>query len=292
MLFIILNFLLNGYILACFYLLGFTLAKFIYLSNTYQQNSWMFYLLGYITSGILTLLSFTKFSYWVMCLFIKALPAGVQEVQRIEPLLYEVLHQANRLKHIAIPKITILISERQDPNSQTLGFDSIILTRGLLNSTDDNQLKAILAHELGHLYNKEGALLISLIFGSMATWLLMSLYMLCKWIVGRITKLALQLGNISGIISMITLVLFLPMMTVNWVCIWVFNWVLSFMLCHYDYKADKFASSIGYKNDLISYLDKIALIDPITLTHKLSLLDMVFINRASSLKRINKLLAN
>lgn len=71
------------------------------------------------------------------------------EKESIKPYLMQVLSSAN----MNPPKL--YISDSMDANARAVGRESIIINRGLIESTTPNEMCGVIAHELGHLYYKD-----------------------------------------------------------------------------------------------------------------------------------------
>ncbi len=94
-------------------------------------------------------------SYWFSDTIIlkayqaKPAPAG----HRLEQVTKEIARDAK----IPVPKVYILPS--QSPNAFATGRNpehaAVAATQGILNILDDNELKAVMAHEIGHVVNRD-----------------------------------------------------------------------------------------------------------------------------------------
>jgi heat shock protein HtpX len=73
-----------------------------------------------------------------------------EEQNLFEKCANEVLEKA---KHSQ--KISILIEEDLATSASAFGINNIVLSKGLLKTMDEGQIKAVIAHELGHLKNKD-----------------------------------------------------------------------------------------------------------------------------------------
>ena len=75
------------------------------------------------------------------------------EKDRLHPLFDEVYQKAKIVDRYIQKGISIYISEEMDINAYAFGGGTLILTRGCLEFLEDEPLKGLIAHELGHFSN-------------------------------------------------------------------------------------------------------------------------------------------
>ena len=122
---------------------------------------------GLLIAGIfVVLMNFG--TYWfsdkmVLAMY-RAKPASKEEYSR----LYEIVQEVSHLAQIPMPKVWILPSTQS--NAFATGRDpkhaSVACTEGILNLMNDDELKGIIAHEIGHIKNRD--ILISTVAGTIA----------------------------------------------------------------------------------------------------------------------------
>lgn len=83
-------------------------------------------------------------------------------VDRAErPDLYARLERLSRTAEIPVPRVAV--SDADVPNAFTIGVRpskaTIVVTEGLLDILDEDELDAVLAHELAHVKNRDGAVM-------------------------------------------------------------------------------------------------------------------------------------
>jgi len=83
----------------------------------------------------------------------RAQPASREELPRV----YNVVERLSAKQNLPMPKIYVIPSE--SPNAFATGRNpehaSVAVTHGILNLLDDEELEGVLAHELGHVRNRD-----------------------------------------------------------------------------------------------------------------------------------------
>lgn len=284
MIFIVINFIFNGFILGCFYNIAYAFTN-LASTKTGLIPEWVFYTLGYVTSGVFTLIGISAIGHAFIRLFIGARKPIQREKQKFEPLLIEVLEKMNSIMHtdFKIENMHILIKDVKEPNAQALGSDTIIITDGLLKMASDDELKGVLAHEVGHLYYKDSVILIAILFGSFATRVCAFLTIIYTAILSVLTEFK---GYAILLVFLVVPILFLlPLVAINWVGQKLLNLSLLFMGRRYEYRADKLAKDLGYEIGLISFLEKVQAVNE----HDNSFLGRIVATHPVPMKRIGRL---
>ena len=167
------------------------------------------------------------------------------EVRRVAPLVKDVADAMNlpALPRFAMDDVVI-------PNAWTQ-MRTIVLTKGLLQSLDDGELRAILAHELQHWQSGDS---VALHFVWAAAFPAVILYNIGTWLSG-----SWPVGGQVAKAARTVLAL------VGWIVAWP-SWVLIKLLLvpviavsqrRYEYEADAAASRIGLASELTSALRKL-----------------------------------
>src|SRR5712692_8307462 len=95
--------------------------------------------------------------------------AGAQPVSRQEgPRIYQIVERLAAKANVPVPKIYLIPTD--SPNAFATGRNpnhaSVAVTRGILEICDDEEIEGVLAHELGHVRNRD--ILISAVVATVA----------------------------------------------------------------------------------------------------------------------------
>ena len=130
---------------------------------------------------------------------------------RLEPLFLEAVERA-RTKHTAYPideAVTLYIQESADLNAFAVGRNTVCVTTGLLACSDD-EIRAVLGHELGHLATHDTDLLLLITVGnffiSAIVTIVKGLIIFCKLFLSFVAALLgrNEGGIVVGIITAVT----------------------------------------------------------------------------------------
>ena len=120
----------------------------------------------YLALGLAAVMNFVSyfFSDKIALMTYRAQPVTREELPRV----YAVVERITQRQGLPMPKIYVIPSE--SPNAFATGRNpshaSVAVTQGILNLLDDEELEGVLAHELGHVRNRD--ILISSIAATLA----------------------------------------------------------------------------------------------------------------------------
>ena len=195
---------------------------------------------------------------WVMRLFDGVRKVEIySEVSYIYPLFTEVYYEASKKHHKLSKRIQVYIKDDASVNAYAYGSNTIVLTRGALEVMDEDQLKGLLAHEVGHIALGDTKMLLALTIGG---GFFSVFYGLIKLIV-RILDFFIRFCYVRSILRLFYVIYLLPIKFVRFILVnlvWLFQTASSLLIGlgsrSNQYKADEFACRAGYREHLLSSL--------------------------------------
>lgn len=186
----------------------------------------------------------------------------------------------------------VFMVDTDTPNMMALGEKTLAVTSGLWHAgLPDEEIEAILAHEIGHLVNGDSKVLIAAstmnFVGQIASWFLTILVV----IVGVFSSIAAVFQDRSGIGvfagMLISLFLVWTLRFISWVLTQILNLSFHAISRSQEYKADEFAKQNGYGKSLATFLSRI---QDYTATGK-DFVSQLFSTHPQPTKRIERLMA-
>ncbi len=192
-----------------------------------------------------------------------------RETEYLQPLFEEVYERA-REEYKNLRKIEICIIDNMTVNAMALGRQTIAVTKGAMNTFTEDELKAVIAHEIAHLVHGDTMATIYAIVGNG----IFSIFVL----IARLFLLLLDWVQcaFTGKHSIFSALMLLVRLYFNF-CIWLLNFGLQVILSvnsrKNEFNADLFSYSIGYDTDMIEalyLLEKISLGDNSSIIQKMT----------------------
>jgi len=180
-----------------------------------------------------------------------------RENQRVYPLLEELYQEAKKAGLELEQRPELYIADQPFPNAFALGRKTVAVTTGLLKSTTDEELKGVLAHELGHLFHgdsaRSAAAMVLNFAGNVATWMILAVTV----VIGFFGRAA----DRSGIFGLAVGALVVCLRLFVWVCGKLLDLGFRVVGRKEEFRADEYAFQIGAGAGLLSFLEKIADLD-------------------------------
>lgn len=172
--------------------------------------------------------------------------ATSKEKARLNPILDEVYNRVRENNRFISDNIELFLIDTTRIEAFALCKNTIVLSRGTLESFNDEQLKAILAHEFSHLIKGDAQVKSLIYFGtSVFTTGAMVAYKLIEWI-----YLSLNDGIVSAILKLVNLAIYgFLTITVKLLCLAVTG-----NDRRLEYKADAYTCQLGYGKPMIDGL--------------------------------------
>ncbi len=191
-----------------------------------------------------------------------------KEKEYILPLFEEVFEQAKNINKY-LNKIEICIIDNMTVNAMAIGRKTIAVTKGAIKTFSEEQLKAILAHEIAHINYENTTASLYAVIGNGIFTLIIFMYKLMLLFWEYLLKLLCGKRNILSLI--IRFLKFLLEATIFFLS-FGFQIITMKDSRKNEFKADKFAYDLGYDNDMIEalyLLEKISLGDNSTIIQKM-----------------------
>jgi len=230
----------------------FLLLKVFFPNGISWENATL--LLGvYFT---MVLISLSPVGEWIL-----ASLAGAHEIKRKDykirliPLLEVVFNKAKERTPDMVNSIRLKIIHDQSPNAFAIGKNTICVTDGLLNLSDD-AIMAVFAHEVGHLVYKHSVIQLLIGGGNLfISGCLLLIKVMCWTITAICGLLAIGTRNFfAGILIAL-------MGSVSSVMIWLWTkfcmLFLMWSIRQNEYVADEYACKLGFGTDLAIVLDNV-----------------------------------
>ena len=173
-----------------------------------------------------------------------------REKERLENLFEEVYAKAmKKSEHLKNHKINLYIQDTVSINAFAIGKNTIVITRGLMETMNDDEIKAILAHEFAHIANGDTQL--SLLI-SIASNIYLWLFMLVRLVINIFKNLQEDENILGSIASFVDWVMGIAVTLATLIA----NIAIMSYFRETEYIADKYAYSLGYGSEMISALYK------------------------------------
>lgn len=220
---------------------------------------------------ILLLIGFSSLGEKLLRILNRVRPLETKrETEYLQPLFEEVYIRAKELYSYKLPNINICVIDNMTVNAMALGRHTVAVTKGAINTFSEDELKAVIAHEIAHiLYGNTLASLYVLIGnGILSVFVLIArvFLFLLDWLKSSFVK---KRGLISFFLSLLQLLFELNILVLNF----GFQLILTANQRKNEFQADRFSYTIGYDTDMIEalyLLEKISLGDNSTIIQKMT----------------------
>ena len=223
-------------LLLLFSFLGTVVFAYLYITGT--VNTLMFFVLVIILNFLLWLVS-PKISDFIYRYFFKMRWITMEELREKSPGAVEIIESVCRKYRFNIPKLGIIPDK--NPNAFTYGSGRwnarIIATEGIFKYLDDDNIKAVYGHELGHIKNRD------FIVMTVANSIIQLLYALYVTARESVEKKGSRSKN-SGAILFVGLLAF--------IFYWIGQYFVLFLSRTREYYADQFSAEETRNPDSLS----------------------------------------
>lgn len=230
------------------------------LMQMFEENLWLCLLYGILLYGITAAIALSPVGEWLF-----RLSNGCKKIEdseilnRLQPLFMEVKERA-KAKHsdfVIDDGITLYICDNYDINAFAMGRRTVCVTYGLLSLTDE-QIKAVLGHEFGHLATHDTDLTLLITVGNFIITAIVTfvrvVLAIYNFIISLVAAFAGDDGALVGILHAIAS--FITTLCINglmWA--WTQLGILLVMKSsrEAEFEADAFSCDLGYSEALLSF---------------------------------------
>lgn len=183
-----------------------------------------------------------------------------EQIDFIEPIFKEVYDKARELDPSIPDDVQLYMNTDKEPNAFATGRKTICITEGMLHMPE-NQIKATLAHEFGHLAHKDTDLILVVSVGNLiVTAFILGIRLVIDFFHLVLNIFACLIGGSEGVIAAIVNAVYHLMVSaivsgLTWA--WTKIGMLLVMKSSRanEYEADEFSFKLGYGNDLCVLLE-------------------------------------
>jgi len=248
--------LFNGFIL--FYIAAIGVACFKPVVSHYDL-----FLCGAVAFVVVCGLAFLFDSFlgqWFLRLISGARPSIEREKRQLNPVIEWVQAEVEATQgFLPFKKLHVLVVDEPTPNAFAIGKNNLIVSRGLYEVATEDELAAVIAHELGHLHNGDSRRLGIALGVSTIT-------LVITFVANAILAVASAVSALSsksegGVVFL--LFSLIAMLFSGFFLLFVLagNGVLKLAMLFVgrkqEYKADQFAVKAGFGLGLLSFLEKV-----------------------------------
>lgn len=192
-----------------------------------------------------------------------------REKEYLQPLFDEVYDRVKE-QYDNLMEIEVCVIDNMTVNAMALGRNTVAVTKGAMQTFTEEELKAVIAHELAHLVHGDTMAYIYAIIGNGIFSVFVLLARLCLLFFEYLQS------NLTGKHSIFSAFMLLFKLYFEF-CIWFmsfgFQVILSVNSRKTEFRADKFSYLLGYDSDMIEalyLLEKISLGDNSSIIQKMT----------------------
>lgn len=192
-----------------------------------------------------------------------------KEKEYILPLFEEVFKQA-KSRNKYLNKIEICVIDNMTVNAMAIGIHTVAVTKGAVQTFTEEELKAVMAHEVAHIVHEDTTARLYAIIGNGIFTIILFIYKLILFIFECINETVSRNKNVLSFF--ITLIRFILEIST-----FLFTFALQIVMMtnsrKNEFNADKFSYDLGYDREMIEalyLLEKISLGDNSTIIQKMT----------------------
>jgi heat shock protein HtpX len=212
---------------------------------------WQALLIGLVLYIISLAIALSPIGEWILRLQTGCTKISrVEQINFIEPIFREVYGRAKQLDPTIPDDVELFINDDEEPNAFATGRKTICVTAGLLQAPED-QIKATLGHEFGHLAHKDTDLILVVTIGNFIVTALITFIKIMVMIFKVICSFVSE--GLAGVISAVVTLIFIDG------AMWVWSKIGTALVMKSsrsnEFEADEFSFNLGYGDSLCALLD-------------------------------------
>ncbi len=227
------------------------------------------FLIVFVVYAVSLIIGFSPLGEKLLRLLNRVRPLETKrETEYLQPLFEEV-YARSKEKYKRLRKIEICVIDNMTVNAMALGRRTIAVTKGAMQTFTEDELKAVIGHEIAHLIHGDTMATMYTIIGNGILSVFVLFARLCLLLLDWVQCAFTGKHSIFSIFMLILRLYFE-------FCIWFLNFGLQVILSvnsrKNEFKADLFSYSIGYDSDMIEalyLLEKISLGDNSSIIQKM-----------------------
>ena len=197
-----------------------------------------------------------------------------REKQYLRPLFQEVYDKA-KTGNPTLAEIDVYVIDSMTVNACAIGKHTIAVTKGAMHTFSEDELKAVLSHEIAHILHMDTiALIYAMVGNGIFSALILVLKLIC-WLIGRLLNGNRSHNFLGGVLDVIVFV-FLFLMHI----------VMAISDRASERRADEYVITLGYGEDMVEAL---YLLEKISLSGNSSIIEKLLARHPRVTARIENL---
>lgn len=225
-----------------------------------EPNIWLSILYGILIYGVTSAIALSPVGEWAFRLMYGCKTIDDPRLQeRLYPLFEEVKQRTQEARPDVIidRKISLYISNDDAINAFAMGRRTVCVTRGLLTLSDE-EIKAVLGHEFGHLATHDTDLTLLITVGNFMISAIVTMIRIGLIIYNLFVSLiSIFMGDEGFLFDLLnSIATFISTLCINGLMwLWTQLGILLVMKSsrEAEYEADAFSCSLGYSDGLLSF---------------------------------------
>jgi len=181
-------------------------------------------------------------------------PATEEEKNYLLPLFEEVYEYAIELNPKLSRNIKIYIIDAMYANAFAMGRETVAVTRGAIETFTPDELRGIIAHELGHITHGHTKALLLIVVGNFFFSVLVLVLRVILYLIQFISSVVAHFNVVGIVVAILAFITRMVTNTAIFVFIHLSQMILAINSRSNEIQADTFAYEVGYGKELVSGL--------------------------------------